>query len=1140
MDFDIGKVDWDSIESAPPVEEIKPQPKKLDPITTHHLRELESGGVPNDDGSVSTVRTLSVDFEGVPTLVPTVWDGKILSNEEAIKRARDSGIKWPTAKTHEELRAVDKKIHERFDDDLRKSRESNLVSPTEDKQIEALHRGATPEEASLNGKLPVVRNIAEDVKTAQVEQAQRLRPTLNEAIKVNPDKFIETKRLSDQTGLPSAVIEADPDSIKRTQQLDSIDFYDMAQKNPATYEHLSQYENAAAIHDDIPATVRLENTISKWKDINQKMSDRNIQYFRDIDNSVVRGSANVDAFELHTKDFMSVLFDTAPLTDEDMQRLTDLSKIQNTKRRTDLGFFTGAPLTAAEQLPILWDITKEGVKGAGAGALLTGGVPALAAAFATGGPGAIPTFLAAGAPGAKIGGRIGVAKAAFELEGGAAFSEFSIMKDDDGNVLDREIAAQASFLVGAVNAGLESLSIVALGRTVTPALRYALRNRVKQALLTETGRDVITRIAGGYMLAMGAEGVTESIQEFTTLMGGALAQVADPESFKDMSAEEVVDILLAPETWDRVGEAGAMGLQASMVFGSVGTTTQVYQHNSNRLRLAENEILQLDAINESASEAKLKERSPEKFRDFVEQADGENNTHVFIDGDLATLYLQGKTDEEINADPALKLIKDKLEESSSSDTDISVPVADFATDIAGTDHLAALKQGMTLNEETVNPFRQGEARASFEGYMSRLTDRANENVSQYVEAQALYKSVVDQLVDTGQVSPQNAGVMAKFVPAYMTVFAKERGLTLEQAFTRYGFRVEGPQTGEMARLSAEALTQEPAYADAPLIFDNAKEKFLSILPEDADMDEVMAAVEEGEFSPEYKNFIKALDRDDWLGFDYPSQAISAALSGDINDWSPSQGLKSAIGRMINSDNDVFRQEAQETHEWSQAVARGLDMSHDARMLRAHEQGYNIVEVMLHGTKSDIESFDESTFGDRDGGFLGKGAYLTSSPHISNFYAKSAATNGTAPNTLRLFTRVKKTKDIRVVEKTDLGVMLHENPKKHAALIQSWKDEGYDGVRVIDASGAVIELAVFNPSQIRSVNAAFDPDYTDSNNLLAQPLSATQDFGDATISEKVEIEGTKEPVTITQSAQKVFDDTMKRRNVVDQILRCLNA
>tara|TARA_R110000823_G_scaffold241850_5_gene366429 strand:- start:608 stop:3724 length:3117 start_codon:yes stop_codon:yes gene_type:complete len=1038
VDFDIGKVDWDSIESAPPVEEIKPQPKKLDPITTHHLRELESGGVPNDDGSVSTVRTLSVDFEGVPTLVPTVWDGKILSNEEAIKRARDSGIKWPTAKTHEELRAVDKKIHERFDDDLRKSRESNLVSPTEDKQIEALHRGATPEEASLNGKLPVVRNIAEDVKTAQVEQAQRLRPTLNEAIKVNPDKFIETKRLSDQTGLPSAVIEADPDSIKRTQQLDSIDFYDMAQKNPATYEHLSQYENAAAIHDDIPATVRLENTISKWKDINQKMSDRNIQYFRDIDNSVVRGSANVDAFELHTKDFMSVLFDTAPLTDEDTQRLTDLSKIQNTKRRTDLGFFTGAPLTAAEQLPILWDITKEGVKGAGAGALLTGGVPALAAAFATGGPGAIPTFLAAGAPGAKIGGRIGVAKAAFELEGGAAFSEFSIMKDDDGNVLDREIAAQASFLVGAVNAGLESLSIVALGRTVTPALRYALRNRVKQALLTETGRDVITRIAGGYMLAMGAEGVTESIQEFTTLMGGALAQVADPESFKDMSAEEVVDILLAPETWDRVGEAGAMGLQASMVFGSVGTTTQVYQHNSNRLRLAENEILQLDAINESASEAKLKERSPEKFRDFVEQADGENNTHVFIDGDLATLYLQGKTDEEINADPALKLIKDKLEESSSSDTDISVPVADFATDIAGTDHLAALKQGMTLNEETVNPFRQGEARASFEGYMSRLTDRANENVSQYVEAQALYKSVVDQLVDTGQVSPQNAGVMAKFVPAYMTVFAKERGLTLEQAFTRYGFRVEGPQTGEMARLSAEALTQE------------------------------------------------------------------------------------------------------ETHEWSQAVARGLDMSHDARMLRAHEQGYNIVEVMLHGTKSEYASFDESTFGDRDGGFLGKGAYLTSSPHISNFYAKSAATNGTAPNTLRLLTRVKKTKDIRVVEKTDLGVMLHENPKKHAALIQSWKDEGYDGVRVIDASGAVIELAVFNPSQIRSVNAAFDPDYTDSNNLLAQPLSATQDFGDATISEKVEIEGTKEPVTITQSAQKVFDDTMKRRNVVDQILRCLNA
>jgi hypothetical protein len=87
----------------------------MDPILEHHYRNLAEGkAVQNDDGSVSTVYTAQVDIEGVPTLIPTVWDGQILPEEVAAARAKSSGIQWPTAKTHEALRAYDVELHKQM------------------------------------------------------------------------------------------------------------------------------------------------------------------------------------------------------------------------------------------------------------------------------------------------------------------------------------------------------------------------------------------------------------------------------------------------------------------------------------------------------------------------------------------------------------------------------------------------------------------------------------------------------------------------------------------------------------------------------------------------------------------------------------------------------------------------------------------------------------------------------------------------------------------------------------------------------------------------------------------------------------------------------------------------------------------
>ena len=73
-----------------------------------------------------------------------------------------------------------------------------------------------------------------------------------------------------------------------------------------------------------------------------------------------------------------------------------------------------------------------------------------------------------------------------------------------------------------------------------------------------------------------------------------------------------------------------------------------------------------------------------------------------------------------------------------------------------------------------------------------------------------------------------------------------------------------------------------------------KRKFLEEIPEDAEFDELMDLVAEGHFSPEQERVLKALEADDWLGFDYPSQAISEAYGPYLKNFDPSPELVESV------------------------------------------------------------------------------------------------------------------------------------------------------------------------------------------------------------------------------------------------------
>ena len=629
--------------------------------------------------------------------------------------------------------------------------------------------------------MPTVNDEFMTTDDFMLSETPLVETTLDQAMQVNPEQAAREMQLSRDAGISTDAVKSDPDAVDRGIQINSFNFHEFGEINPRTEEFFSDLANASMAHDDVHVMKGIEDILKNP-----------IEYIEDIGASFTRGQTMVESADLGKTEMFSVLGVSDPLTEEQTARQAEL-QAQMREKQTEYSFVTGIPTAAAEQLPILGDILTSGAIGAAAG-----GAVGAAAGLPFAGVGAIPAALT----GAKIGGRLGVAKAAFDLEAGLAFTEFKALTDEEGDPLDPKIAAYGATAVGTINAALESLSLIALGRTITPALSMMIKSKVKRALATETGREAARRIGGAYATAVATESVTEGLQELTNIIGGEFSKFIDSGSFTDQDIGSVLDNIFSGESGSRILSAAEKGAQASILLSAPGTAATVVVDNRRKKQLAASEQARITELGDITETSKLKGREKESFRQFMQTVDQE--TEVYLDSEKVREYMAEMTAGDIAKDPVLTTLNEGL---NAAGTDITMPIADFATDMVGSDHFEALRPHMKLSAETATPFRQQQQEQEQADYVKGLIEQANETVSEYTEAQDIFTSVRDQLIDTGQMTPQQAGVMATVVPAWATVQAKQRGIPVAQVYEESGFNVTGPQTGELDRLSAEVLKQ---------------------------------------------------------------------------------------------------------------------------------------------------------------------------------------------------------------------------------------------------------------------------------------------------------------------------------------------
>jgi hypothetical protein len=181
----------------------------------------------------------------------------------------------------------------------------------------------------------------------------------------------------------------------------------------------------------------------------------------------------------------------------------------------------------------------------------------------------------------------------------------------------------------------------------------------------------------------------------------------------------------------------------------------------------------------------------------------------------------------------------------------------------------------------------------------------------------------------------------------------------------------------------------------------------------------------------------------------------------------------------------------------------LPMDQASRMARAKEMGFDTDKTWYHVTDEDVAEFDSSRLGqntalnsgdDKWAVDLAKmGVWQTDNPQrVSHGIFRDV--DGT--RVLPLYNRgnyFEKGDGIseEILSLEELGnVIDHYGGPENAR--KAFQDLGYDGLRVADEEFGGFSTIVFDPRDIRSVNAAFDPANADSANLLAanaSPLGA---------------------------------------------------
>ena len=455
-----------------------------------------------------------------------------------------------------------------------------------------------------------------------------------------------------------------------------------------------------------------------------------------------------------------------------------------------------APHFAAESLPITLRALETGGK-----AGVAAGVAAYAAAKI------LPPTRPFASKIAKTAFRLAAAGGAgyetYRFESGLAYVEYRDLVDDEGNLIDNDVAIGVAQVVGVVNGSLELLPLTVLVKGIKGALgkptkKYLLKGMSKEAikklLKDKTKRKIYGPIFKSIAANSVAEGGTEWLQEFSLIAGREFTQALTGGEILDL--EGLLDRVWTKENIAQLNDAGVKGSLGS------GFRTATIESAISPVAVLNKRIQVKRAQKQIENFDKAVEFGKENFKGdaavtAVDVATNQKSTgEVFLPIKEFDEYWQEK---DIDPREGAKQVLGEeniheYDEAKKTGKDIRVEKNAYIGSAINSDFHDNLRDKIRHgSEEAMNEVETKEAIKQFEE-IKKEVDKFNEdpeNIKLDQEEAKIRNDIIRSLGKIGQVG-RAAKDSAKVAARAFTLAAKRAGITdIAKAWKDYKFKIHG-------------------------------------------------------------------------------------------------------------------------------------------------------------------------------------------------------------------------------------------------------------------------------------------------------------------------------------------------------------
>ena len=320
--------------------------------------------------------------------------------------------------------------------------------------------------------------------------------------------------------------------------------------------------------------------------------------------------------------------------------------------------------------------------------------------------------------------------------------------------------------IDALNYGMRDAAIEA-GTEAIPALRLVkdlgIGSSITRTIINQAVRDVPGEVAATIM---------QNYNEHATL-------------HPDRPLSEYIDSLPAD-----IGQTVVASITMAALGGGTGKLVDTLANREQRKAEATTTRAAADQLDALARESKLRARMPEAFREHVANVAGED-ANIYVPAAQWNQYFQSQNIDPAQAAAQAGISPNDFAEAMAAGADLVMPLADFATHVAGTDAYASLAPHLRLTPGGVSEAELAASGEQDQQQLDALVQQIDQEQTQATGPQQVYDDALGQLLATGMergTAERNATLMQ----SVFTTLAQRTGTDAANLYQQYGLNIRRP------------------------------------------------------------------------------------------------------------------------------------------------------------------------------------------------------------------------------------------------------------------------------------------------------------------------------------------------------------